>query len=85
MAHPEFTVFQRTLTTLGSCYNRCMNKHWRPYQRRGGAGKCWNMKDRLSVRNLVRVMCVLVVWWRERRVFETAIQDCLWDNWEEWV
>lgn len=85
MTHAESTVFQRTLATLGKCYNRFTNKHWRPHQRRGGAGKHWSVRDGVRVRNLVRAMWVLLVWWGERRVFHTAIQDCLWDNWEEWV
>lgn len=82
MAHVEPTLSQRVLGTLGNCYNRCTNKN---RQRRRGAGKRWSVKDVVSVRNLVRVTWVLLAWWGERRVFDTAIQDCLWDNWEEWV
>lgn len=86
MAHGEpTTLFQRVLGALGNFYNRSTNKHWRPHQRRRGARKQWSVKGAVSVRNLVRAMWVLLVWWGERRVFDTAIQECLWDNWEEWV
>lgn len=85
MAHPESTLSQRVLGTLGNCYNRCTNKHWQPHQRRRGAGKRWSVRDVINIRNLVRAMWLLLVWWGERRVFDTAIQDCLWENWEKWV
>jgi len=38
-----------------------------------------------SVRRLVEAAWVVVLWWGERRVFQSAIEACQWDRWEDWV
>lgn len=86
MVHDDATLLQRALWKFNIYRNRYTNRNWRPLQqRRRGAGKSWSVRDAMGVRNLVRVLWVLVVWWGERRVFNTAIQNCSWENWEEWV
>lgn len=85
MVHDGTTLFRQTLRKLNTYYGYYTNRSWQPHQRRRGAGKSWSVKDVMSIRNLVRMMWVLLVWWGERRVFNTAIRNCAWGNWEEWV
>lgn len=60
------------------------HRSWRPLQRR--KGQSWQSKalELLSIRNAVRLSWVLLVWWGERTVFESAIRECAWENWEDW-
>lgn len=82
---PAHSKFNSDPSFLGHAWAQLRHKAWRPLQRR--KGQSWKSKavGALSIRNAVRLSWVLLVWWGERTVFESAIRECAWENWEDWV
>ncbi|KAI5841824.1 Metallo-dependent phosphatase-like protein [Morchella snyderi] len=82
---PTHSKFNSDPSFLGQAWAQLRrHKAWRPLQRR--KGQSWKSKavEALSIRNAVRLSWVLLVWWGERTVFESAIRECAWENWEDW-
>lgn len=43
------------------------------------------MRRLLSLGNILILLWIYVIYWGERTVFDRAIDECDWRNWENWV
>ena len=53
------------------------SKHHVPIKRR-----IWRA---LTLRNVLILSWMVLLYWGERTVFRSSVQDCQWDSWENWV
>ncbi len=45
----------------------------------------FRVRDLLSLRLVVMLVWVYVLWWGEESVFNSHVQACGWEGWENWV
>jgi hypothetical protein len=59
--------------------------HAQAYRSFRHARRTWSWRRLLSLPHLFAALWVVVLLWGERWVFESSIESCRWENWEQWV
>ncbi|KAI9834904.1 MAG: hypothetical protein M1838_005447, partial [Thelocarpon superellum] len=45
----------------------------------------WSLASVVNLPNALAVCWILLLWWGERTVFRSAIDECHWNRWERWA
>ena len=85
--HPrdDFQQQQQQQPIWEPYWTRAKIEAWRHMRAAEDGVRRFRVRDLLSLRLVVMLVWVYVLWWGEESVFNSHIQACGWGGWEDWV